>query len=114
MKVVKVISSVLLLSFLVFTSLSATENGKENSARIAEKVLKNQVRTVVTGISTEATGSVYVYFNISENGFELANVEGDNSELVQKVKNAFKSEKIVVPSTLQGKYKIRVDFIDRY
>ncbi len=112
MKVVKFFAIALVSSFLVASNMFATDVNKSNDVKAAENSIREQLVSVLSTVSTDDVDCVYVHFSISDKGLEVINVKGENQKLVDDVKAALTSKEIS-NSSLNGKYLIKVTFINK-
>lgn len=115
MKVVKFFSIALAGSFLIASSVLASDVTKSKAdVKTAENAIREQVANVLNKVSAEDADYVYVQFAVSaNNGFELINVVGSNADLVMNVKTALTSKSITNKVDLEGKYVLKVNFVNR-
>jgi hypothetical protein len=111
-KVFKFISVVMFSSLLMSASVFAKSG---NDSKKAEYI-RQQLADVLSDASNDGnTGFVSIYFNVtSDKSFELLNVEGQNINLVKEVENTLKSNKIDVSTISEGKYLVKIHFVDKY
>jgi hypothetical protein len=113
MKVVKIFSIALVSSFLLVSATFAKDIDNVGSdLKAAENSVREQLAGVLSGVSTDETEIVNVYFSISAKGFEVNAVTGENEELISKVKGILTSKDLAVPALLNGKYHIKVRFVN--
>jgi len=112
-KVVKFLSYAFLGSFLVVSSAFASGD-KANSVKTSENSIREQLANALSKLSVEDASEVYVYFTVSsKSGFELENVAGLDSKLATDVKATLKAKSIAVPADLNGRFLIKVSFINK-
>lgn len=111
MKTVKFFSGLLIAAALTVSNVYASD-AKVASDKTAELSVSKQIKSVVSKISTSETGTVAVYFTVSEKGLAISSVNGQNNILVREVKRALTSKNIEVATKLDGKYKVTVRFTD--
>jgi hypothetical protein len=115
MKMVKFFSIALVSSFLVASSVFATDGDKSNlDVKAAENSVREQLASVLSSVSVEEAGEVFVYFSISPKGeFELNGVKGENEGLTNQVKETLHIKAISSSTVLNGKFAIKVRFVSK-
>ena len=115
MKTVKFFASAILSSMLFTSALLASGGESGSSAKASENALRDQIVDVLSNVSSGTSGVVYVLFSVDkEKGLEVLNVSGVDGELANKVKSKLANNKFSIPSSLEGKYMIKVRFADSY
>ena len=113
-KVVKFLLVAFLGSFLVVASAMASVNNLEDDVKASENSIREQFVTTLSGVTVDVKSEIYVYFTVSaKKGFELNSVTGDNSGLNNEVEKLLKTNRIEVPTYLEGKYLVKVIFVNR-
>lgn len=113
-KVVKFLFVAFLGSFLVVASAMASVNKSEDDVKASENSIREQLVGTLSNVTIDDTSEVYVYFTVSaKSGFELNSVIGENSGLTNEVEKLLKTKHIEVPAYLEGKYVVKVSFVNR-
>jgi hypothetical protein len=115
MKTLKFFSIALVSSLLMVSSVFASGGDKSNAdVKAAENSIREQLAGVLSEVAVDNSDVVYVYFTVSaKNGFELNAVSSLNSSLSDQVKKTLTSKVIAAPANLDGKYLLKIRFIDR-
>jgi hypothetical protein len=112
-KVFKFLSFAFVGSFLVVASALANE-GKGADLKKSENSVREQLAIALSKVSTEEESVAYVYFTVSsKEGFKLEKVSSLNDNLKEAVKSRLNASSIAVPADLDGKYLIKVSFINK-
>jgi len=111
MKTVKFLSGLLVAAALTVSSVYAND-AKVASDKTTELSVSKQIKSIVSKISTSETGTVAVYFTVTEKGLTISGINGQNNILVREVKRALTSKNIEVAKALEGMYKVTVRFTD--
>jgi len=113
-KVVKFLLVAFLGSFLVVASAMASVNKLEDDVKASKNSIREQLVTTLSDVTVNDKSEIYVYFTVStKNGFELISVAGENSGLTNVVEKLLKTNRIEVPTYLEGKYLVKVIFVNR-
>jgi len=116
MKTSKFFVSALLVSGLLVSTAFASEGDKAKSdVKVSENSVREQLSSALSDVASDDKGVVFIYFTVSsEKGFELLNVEGENKNLNNLVETSLKTESILAPANLKGRFVVKVLFSDKY
>ena len=107
MKTLKFIAGAVLCSFLVVSSVFATDN--ESVLTASQIAVREQIVDVISANPTNQSGEVTISFNASaKNGFTLFGVKGNNVALNFLVEDALNDANIAIPPDLEGDFKLAI------
>lgn len=113
-KVIKFLSFAFIGSFLVVASALASGEKSGSDVKKSENSVRDQLARALSKISAEDQSVAYVYFTVSsKEGFKLEKVSSLSDDLKEAVKSTLATSSISVPADLEGKYLIKVNFINQ-
>ena len=109
MKTLKLLSVALISSLVLSTSVMASSNGNAATKKATEALVREQVYSALSELSTPYSGTVYITFGLTiKHGFEVLDVEGSNFFLNADVENELMGLIVTFPASAEGKYTIAI------